>query len=208
MAHEETLTEADRHRIEAAVAAAESRTSAEIVCVLARSSGDGTQQAPLVWGAALALAAPWPLMAFTQLSAERIFLAQLGVFVLASLLLSLPGVRSLLTPQAAARARADRAAREQFHLCGLTRTRKRTGVLIYVSMQEHYARIIADEGIAAHVAAPDWRRAVDLLTSHIRQGDAASGFVAAIEHCAPLLAAHFPPRPGDDDELPNRVRLT
>ncbi len=194
-------------RIEAAVQAAEAKTSAEIVCVLARSSSDDTQ-APLVWAAAIALTTPWPLIAFTQWSAERIFLVQLGVFVLATLALSLPVVRTHLLPRAAMRARAERAAREQFHLCGLARTRKRTGVLIFVSMQERYARIIADEGIAAHVPASHWRHAVNLLTRHIKDGDIASGFVAAIEHCAPLLATHFPPEPGDRNELPDRVRLT
>src|SRR5262245_2837451 len=79
------LTEDDRRSIEAAIREAEKRTCGQIVCVLARSSSDYSA-VPIEWAAALALIVPWPLIYFTQLSVERIFLLQIVVFVLAGVI--------------------------------------------------------------------------------------------------------------------------
>jgi len=77
-------------------------------------------------------------------------------------------------------------------------------VLIYVSLAEHYARIIADEGIAGKVQQPEWQAAIDALTAHMRDGRIAAGFTAAIERCGAVLIAHAPPD-GSPNELPNRL---
>jgi putative membrane protein len=104
------------------------------------------------------------------------------------------------------RARAHRAAIEQFVLRGITRTANRCGVLIYVSLAEHYARIIADEGIAQKVNNSEWQGAIDALTAHMQDGKIATGFVAAIERCGAVLAAHAPPD-GSPNTLPDRLYL-
>jgi putative membrane protein len=102
------------------------------------------------------------------------------------------------------RSRAHRAAVEQFVVRGITRTKDRTGVLIFVSLAERYARIIADEGIAAKVHTSEWQEAVDALTAHMRDGRIAAGFIAAIERCGAVLATHAPPS-GSGNELPDRL---
>src|SRR5262249_51460158 len=127
---------------------------------------------------AMALIAPWPLIYFTQLSVERIFLLQIGVFILAAMILSWSPLRIALVPRAVRRARAHRAAIEQFFLRGLANTRHRCGVLIFASMAEHYARIVADQGIASKVGQADWQAAVDALIGEMRNGKVAPGFVA------------------------------
>ncbi len=117
---------------------------------------------------ALALFTPWPLIYFTQWSVQRIFLIQLAVFIVAGLIFSWMPLRLLLVPRAVQRARAHRAAIEQFVVRGISRTKNRTGVLIFVSLAEHYARIIADDGIAAKVPNTEWQAAIDALTAHMR----------------------------------------
>ena len=92
---------------------------------------------------------PWPLIYFTQWSVQRIFLLQLVVFIVAGLVFSWRPLRLALVPRAVRRARAHRAAIEQFFVRRVGHTANRTGVLIFVSLAEHYARIIADDGIAA-----------------------------------------------------------
>jgi putative membrane protein len=87
---------------------------------------------------------------------------------------------------------------------GISRTKNRTGVLIFVSLAEHYARIIADEGIAAKVHPAEWQAAIDALTAHMRDGQIAAGFTAAIARCGDLLATHAPPD-GSGNELPDRL---
>lgn len=197
------FTKADHDRITGAIRSAETRTSGEIVCVLARSSSDYAF-VPVLWAAVAALAAPWPLIALTQLSVQRIFLAQIAAFIVLTLIFSLPALRMALVPRQIRRARAHRAAVEQFFTRGLSRTPARNGILIYVSLAEHYARIVADEGIADKARQQEWQQAVDTLVAHARQDRVVDGFVAAVDLCADVLAKHYPPESGGG-VLPDRV---
>jgi putative membrane protein len=193
----------DYEAVAAAIRAAEQKTSGQIVCVLAHSSS-GYVHVPILWAVALTLFTPWPLIDFTQWSVQRIFLLQLVVFIVAGLVFSWMPLRLLLVPRAVQRARAHRAAIEQFVVRGISRTKNRTGVLIFVSLAEHYARIIADEGIAAKVQNSEWQVAIDALTAHMRADQIAAGFTAAIERCGEVLAQHAPPD-GSPNELPDRL---
>jgi putative membrane protein len=192
----------DHARVAEAIRAAEQRTGAEIVCVLARRSSD-YNYVPALWASFVALATPWPLMLFTHLPVRELFAAQIIVFIAAALLFSLSPLHALLTPRRIKRARAHRAAREQFFTRGVGRTTDRLGVLIFASLAERYARIIADVGVADKIKDEEWRPALDLLRQDLRKGRIADGYVAAIEETARLLANHFPP--GGKDELPDKL---
>jgi len=195
----------DYEAVAAAIRAAEKKTSGQIVCVLAHSSS-GYVHVPILWAVALALFSPWPLIDFTHMSVQRIFLLQLVVFIVAGLIFSWMPLRLLLVPRAVQRARAHRAAIEQFVVRGISRTKNRTGVLIFVSLAEHYARIIADDGIAAKVPNTEWQAAIDALTAHMRADQIAAGFTAAIERCGEVLSQHAPPD-GSPNELPDRLYI-
>lgn len=201
-----SLSEQDRARISAAIHAGEARTSGEIVCVLAKTSSSATAT-PVLVAAAAALALPWLLVAFTALPVTRILSLQVALFLGLTLLLCLPRVRTALMPRRLRRAAAHRTALEQFNQRGVSRTRDRTGILIFVSLAERYARIVADEGIAAKVPQAQWQGAVDALTAHMRDGRIADGFIAAIDICEDVLAAHFPASGIDRDELADRIYL-
>ena len=197
------FTKEQHEAVSAAIRAAELKSSGQIVCVLARASS-AYAHIPLLWASALALITPWPLIDFTPWSVQRIFLAQLVVFLVAALLFSWMRLRLLLVPRAVQRARAHRAAVEQFVVRRVAHTRNRCGILIFVSLAEHYARIIADEGIAQKVPGAEWQTAIDALVGHMRSGDIAAGFTAAVERCSAVLAAHAPPD-GSSNELPDRL---
>jgi putative membrane protein len=199
-----TISEHDRERISAAIRAAEAKTSGEIVCVLAQTSSDATAL-PILIAALVALALPWLLVAFTAMSVHRILLLQTIVFLALAVLLCLPRVRVALVPRAARRAVAHRVAMEQFSIRGIARKKGHTGVLIFVSLAEHYARIIADEGIAARVPQSQWQGAVDVLVAHMRGGRIADGFITAIDVCGKVLEINFPRTETSRDELPDRI---
>jgi putative membrane protein len=217
--------------IEAAVREAEARTTGEIYCVVAEESSD-YGETPLAWAAGVALLGPaLLLLGGVHVSVPEIFgnswtAAQLGqaaeaaakqalagaimlqglLFVIILLLVALPPVRRALTPRGLKRERVRRRAREQFLAKNLHLTRDRTGVLIFVSLAERMAELIADEGIAQHVEPHIWDRAMAALTEGLKRGQPAAGFAAAIGLCADILAQHFPARPGDNpDELPDAV---
>jgi putative membrane protein len=197
------ISNEDRAAIAAAIRAAEQTTSGQIVCVLMRSASEYFY-VPVLWAAFLALVSPWPMVVLTEWSVQRIFLVQFLVFAFALLVLSWPPLRIALVPPGIRRARAHRAAIEQFFARGLARTSDRTGVLIFVALAERYARIIADDGITSKVGNREWQLAVDALTTHMRDGRIAQGFIAAIERCGAVLAEHAPPS-GPGNELPDRI---
>ena len=200
------ISEQERKRISTAIHTAEEKTSGEIVCVLAQTSSD-TTALPILVAAVIALSLPWLLVAFTAMSVHRILLLQIAVFFALSLLLCLPRVRVALLPGAARRAVAHRVAMEQFSIRGIAHKKERSGILIFISLAEHYARIIADEGIAARVPQSEWQEAIDALIAHMSGGRIVDGFITAIEKCGHVLAIHFPRSETSHDELPDRIYL-
>lgn len=200
------ISQEDHERIAKAVHSAEAKTSAEIVCVLANTSSHNTAM-PIFIAAAVAFAAAWLFMAFTAMTVQRILSLQLVVFLVLLFSLSLPRIRTVLLPRKTRRAIAHRVAMEQFMRRGLGQNKIRLGILIFVSLAERYARIIADDEIAGRVPQLEWQAAVDVLIAHMRDGRIADGFVAAIEQCGKELARHFPRTEGSRDRLPDRIHL-
>jgi putative membrane protein len=189
------LSAEESRAVEAAFEAAQARTRAPLVGVLAAASSDHALM-PMLWSGLLALATPWPLLIFTRLSAERIFLAQLLVCLVAMAALSLPRVRVLLISRRALRAHAHRAALVQYSVRGIDRAPDRAGVLVYVSLAERYARVIADEGACRVVSAAQWQSVVDELVADLGGGHTARAMSKAAARCAELLARDFPANPG------------
>ena len=197
------FSQEDHDAISAAIRAAEARTCGQIVCVLSHASSDYAY-IPVVWSTILALLVPWLLIYFTHWSVQKIYLWQLAVFVAAGLIFSWMPLRMAFVPRPLRRAPAHRAALEQFVMRRIANTKNRCGVLVFVSLAEHYARIIADDGIAQKVPNAEWQGAIDALTAHMRDGRIAEGFIAAIERCGAVLAAHAPPD-GSPNALPDRL---
>jgi putative membrane protein len=201
-----SISAQDRKRISDAVRAAEEKSSGEIVCVLAQTSSDATAL-PVLIAAIAALALPWFLVAFTGMAVQRILSLQIASFLVLLLILCLPRIRVALLPRKARRGIAYRAAMEQFTTRGISRKKDRCGILIFVSLAERYARIIADDGIAARVPQSEWQAAIDALVAHIREDRITDGFIAAINLCGDELARHFPRTEAKREELPDRIYL-
>ncbi|MBY0560078.1 TPM domain-containing protein [Hyphomicrobium sp.] len=197
------IADSDKRRITDAIRNAESGTAGEIFCVVARHSSD-YRLVPIAWAAAIALFAPLPFIYLTRWSAATIYLSQLIAFVIASIGLSHPKLRFHVVPRQAKRDRAHAEAMRQFFAQGLDKTEHRTGVLIFASTAERYAEIVADAGINEKVSPQVWDDAINVLLTAIKVGRPADGFVAAIERCGAVLAAHFPPGALNRDELPDK----
>ncbi len=223
------LSHEDSARVSNAILVAEHATSGEIFCVLAREVSS-YRDVSLGWAAAAALLAPMLLIPLgfepswvpgvsdsweaAQLAARDSLLArtltayavlQALVFVLVFLLACWPPLRRLLTPHALRRARVRKAALRQFMAHGLHMTQDRTGVMIFAALSERRVEVIADAGIHARVDSAVWAEAVNTLTNAMRRGVPAEGFETAVAQVGAVLAEHFPPRPANPDELPNRL---
>ena len=221
------LSDQDLEAIAAAVRGAEARTRGEIYCIVTPASSHYAET-PIAWAAAVALLAPALLLIagvhvslpefFDVWSADLVSQAvemavrraligtialQAVLFLVTALVVELPPVHRALTPGRLKRHRVRRRAAEQFLAKNLHLTRERTGVLIFVSLDERMAELIADEGIAQHVEPHVWDKAMAALSEGLRRGEPAAGFAAAVGLCGDVLAEKFPVRPGDN---PNELR--
>lgn len=197
---------ADRDAIAEAVRRAELQTAGEIVVVIDRAASS-YRNVPVVMALTLALFVPWPLLSLTALSAQRIFMIQLfcAALLLAGLLWYGRGGR--FVPGFVKRRRAHEAALREFTARGLTRTRARTGVLLYLALQERYAEILADTGIDGLVNQDTWGGIIEPLLAAAREDRLTEGLIKAVDGVGVVLAQHVPPVPGDVDELSNKVIL-
>jgi len=194
----------DEHRISAAITEAERHTSGEIVVVVAAQS-DGYHYVPPLVAAIVALLVPWVLIFFTQLGLVQIYLIQLAVFAIVTAMLFPLKLRMALVPASVKHLHARRRAMEQFLVQNLDTTAGRTGVLLFISVAEHHAEIIADRAINERIPEGTWQQIVDNLTDAIGRDRATEGFVAAVAAIGAILAQHFPPGENDPGELPDHL---
>jgi putative membrane protein len=218
------MTDADRARVSAAVTAAETHSAGEIVTILAERSDDYADVA-LVWSAAagfaallaLVLAPDFYLGLYERLSGgwvhawtpRAVFAAAAVVVALKFgatwLLLLWRPLRRFLTPPSIRDRRVRARAITCFKVGAERRTHGRTGILIYLSMAEHRAEIVADQAIAAKVPAEVWGDAMAAMLAELKQDRLADGLIAAITRVGALLAEHFPRAEDDRNELPDRL---
>jgi len=199
------LSPEDHRRIAAEIRRAEERTSGEIFVVVAAQSGD-YRVLPVLWAALFALLGGFTAAAINpDMSAASLVLGQGFVFLLVAAASLVPGWRVHFVPRAVRHARAAARAHEQFLAQNLHATESRTGVLIFVSLAERHVEIVADTAIDSKVTQNFWQGIVDRLTAEIAAGQLAQGLVLAIEACGETLAKHFPRRPDDRNELPDKL---
>jgi putative membrane protein len=218
------LSEADHAKVSAAISTAEAKSNGEIVAV-ATPLSDAYHDVALHWAlvplfAVLAWAA-WRPTALTwwydfllggwtpdptlsQLLTLLMVFAALK-FTVALLILRWMPLRLALTPGVTKHRRVRRRAVTVFRAAAERRTEGRTGILIYLSMAERRAEIVADEAILKVTDEHTWGEAMAALLVKVRAGRPADGIVAAIERVGTVLAEHFPRSAGDMNEIPDKL---
>jgi putative membrane protein len=200
------LSQEDTARIAERVAAAELRTAGEIVVVLAEQSGGYERQRVAVSFTATLLVAVGVYSLAPAIHELWVLCGEAPLMLAFWWLSGRRPLMRLLVP-AAAQLEAVRARSRQVFLDhGVTETRERSGVLVYLSETERRVELLADRGIHERVGAEDWQKLVDEVVSAIRKGHAAQGLVAAIDAIGARLAQHFPPSADDINELPDEPR--
>jgi uncharacterized membrane protein len=97
------------------------------------------------------------------------------------------------------------AAREQFERLGMTRTRERNGILIFVAPRAQKFAVIGDQGVHEKCGDLFWQTLTLAMRTHFQAQNFTDAVVHAIQETGQLLAQHFPRRPDDRNELPNTV---
>ena len=205
------LTEADHAKVSKAIAAAEATSNGEIVAV-ATPLSDPYHDVALHWAVLILFGVlAWAAWCPTCLSwwYDLLFggwgveptLAQLLTLLLVFAALKFTAVllilkwlplRLALTPGATKSRRVRRRAVAVFRAAAERRTTGRTGILIYLSMGEHRAEIVADDAILKVTDDETWGEAMDAQINNVRDGRPGDGIVASVERVGGELGEHFP----------------
>lgn len=218
------VSEADHHLVTEAVAAAEHHTSGEIVTIVTDLS-DHYHDVGLAWASATAFLAlsfyaifpdfymgivDWIMGGWDHEYGAGEYLALVFVamglkWVGTWLIMKWMPLRLALTPKHIKMARVRARAISMFKVGTEAKTLGRTGVLLYLSMMEHRAEIVADEAIASKVDPGVWGDAMVALLDHVKAGRPGEGMAEAVRQMGIVLAEHFPKGSDNPNEIPDRL---
>lgn len=190
--------------VQAAVRAAESQTSGEIVPMLVAQSDDyreAASQAAALTAVILAVA----VSVVIKDTSVWFFLplAFILYFPLLAVVRRMPLLKLALTPAAVIKETVRQRAIRAFYERGLHRTREENGILIFVSLLERNVWILGDRGINTVIPSGQWNTLASGLTSGIRDGRMAESLITTITEAGIILRQHFPHRADDTNELPD-----
>ncbi len=86
-------------------------------------------------------------------------------------------------------------------------TKGRTGVLIFLVLEDRQFCVLADEGIHTLVGQDPWTGIATTLSGKFREGAFTDGLIQAVREVGEILAKHVPRKPDDTNELPDTVGL-
>jgi putative membrane protein len=218
------LSPEDHARVTEAVAKAERESDGEIVTIVAGRS-DAYHDVALHYAVLAMLLVPAALAfvpqacidwaagkvmgwnaEFTRDMALLYLFALLALaFLTVRLILAWQPLRMALTPGRTKSRRVHRRAIELFRTGCESKTRGRTGVLLYLSLAEHRAEIVADKAIADQVTAEVWGDAMAALVDEVKEGRPGAGMAVAVEKIGAVLAEILPPTLDNPNELPDRL---
>jgi putative membrane protein len=218
------LSPEDHELVTRAVAKAERESDGEIIPIVAPQS-DAYHDVGLHFALLAMLVVPLSLAVLPQAWIDRgaawlfgwnaaparaglmlfLFAAMILVFLIVRYALAYRPLRMALTPGATKSRRVHRRAVALFRAACEQKTRGRTGVLIYLSVAEHRAEILADRAIAEQVEPEIWGEAMAALIDEVKAGRPGPGLAKAIERVGEVLARILPPTLENPNELPDRL---
>jgi putative membrane protein len=210
----------DRQRINQTVQTAESLTSAEIVPVVATTSGryDRAEDLAGLWLCVLlvvAVSIGWPAEAAESgswgtspalVQSLKLVGALLGGFLAGVVLCSrIAWLRRLFTPAVQMREEVSQTARSVFFDNRVHHTHGGGGLLIYISLFEHRAVILADRQIMEALGQPRLDELCHTLTDQLHQDRPTEALCQTIQAAGEMLQSALPRSPGDVNELPDSL---
>jgi putative membrane protein len=218
------LAQDDHDLVTAAVAKAERESDGEIVTIVAARSdayhdvglhyavlamllvpvlGAAVPQGWIDWGTGLLFG--WNAAIGLRMLMILMFVKMTAVFLIVRYALAWQPLRMALTPGRTRSRRVHRRAIELFRATCELKTRGRTGVLLYLSLAERRAEIVADKAIADQVAPEVWGEAMAALIDEVKAGRPGQGMARAVEKIGAVLAPILPPTLDNPNELPDRL---
>ena len=101
----------------------------------------------------------------------------------------------------------EEIARREFQSLGMTKTRDRTGVLLFLLLQDRKFFILADEGIHTKVEDGTWANIAADVSAHFSKNNFRHGIVHGVNAIGEVLSKFFPRKSDDSNELPDDVHV-
>lgn len=215
------FSQADRDAVNRAVQDAEARTSAEIIPVVAASSGryDRSEDIAGLWLGLAAFLVAWILVPQERQSGSWSGLSPLGHFltyaasvvvgfVAGTLLASrIDWLRRLLTPRRQLRDEVELRARAVFYDHRVHHTQASSGVLLYVSLLERQATLLADQAVFDRLGQTVLNTLCAEFAGRLHSVSAVTALIETIDSLGTALEDHLPRSASDLNELPDALVL-
>jgi putative membrane protein len=202
------LHEDDLAKISAAVQQAESHTVGEIVPTIVRSSS-AVGHVPLILFLAI-----FSLVLVGDEAVNTLWAHPWEYAIVGGALFGLIGslglarclwVQRHLTSRHDLHHQVAVRAQLEFYRADISHTSGKIGVLIFLSMMERQALVLADKSIADKLPPETWDRVVALVVAGIQRQQLAHGLQQAIEAVGEILQAHFPQAQHSVNEVSNEL---
>jgi putative membrane protein len=154
---------------------------------------------------ALGLVLGWNASLSFRLLMILLLVKMAAVFLIVRYALAWMPLRMALTPGSTKTRRVRRRAVELFRASTEHRTHGRTGVLLYLSLAEGRAEIVADRAIHSKVEADVWGEAMAALVEEVKAGRPGEGMARAVERMGEVCATCLAKTAGDVNELGDRL---
>ena len=214
------FTEFEKTRIQDAVRDAEAKTSAEIVPVVATSSGryDRAEDVAGLWLGVILMVVAWFVLKSqggddtdwgTPWGRNElpILVASVVVgFAVGTVFTNYVGwLRKLFIPKKQMREEVEAAAARAFFDQRVHHTQGATGLLVYLSLFERTARILGDQKVVDALGQNTLDKLCKEMIENIVAGDPATAVCEAIAHAGEGLADLLPREEGDINEHPDTL---
>lgn len=203
------LSDEERKRIEDTIARVEESTSGEIVPVIVKRSST-VGHVPLTLTLLITLLIIIAEVPFSDWLWVKPWmwlwpLLLVAIYYVSHILGKIPWIQKHLVPERDEVVQVHQRAHLEFYTNKVHRTQAGTGVLIFVSVMEKKAVILADEGIAKRLPQDIWDQVLAGFRENLHNGRWGEGFVQAIESCGQHLKTHFPINSNPQNELKNHL---
>jgi putative membrane protein len=194
-----------REAVRKAIADVEARTNGEVVVVVVERSD---RHPAACWLSALTALVIGTVLLEGILPRDALWLVLLQVLLGAvgyGVANALPAWKRMFVRESRASEMAEEQATQEFFQNGVYRTVGHTGVLVFVSLFERRVVLLGDEGINAKTGPEHWVSTDETILRRARDGSLADGLVEGIRLLGDALAEHFPPLPGQENELADHL---
>lgn len=195
--------------ISEAVLEAEKKTQGEIVpMVVMRSSAIGSVRSLVFlvfFSVLVTFLLAWGPWWFHEWRWELLIGAMASSFMIAFFLSRWAAVQRYIIPEADQQAQVWQRAQIEWANNKLQKTQQRTGILLFVSVMERKAVVLADQGIARFYKQETWDEIVQILSRHFKEKKWVEGFQKAIGRCGEILTAYLPAQGHNPNEISDQL---